>query len=859
MTSLTCMQKSVSLVAIYRPPRNSVVDFLNDFEEMLERIICTPTDLLIVGDFNINMLSLTDPAANRLRNMLEVSGLSQHVQNSTHQNGHLLDLVISRPSNMTLSMNPSDVSVSSDHACVCFTLQFPKPLKVTKCMTVRKFRAISTQALCQDLLSSDLNNLPLSDCAAACSLYDQTLKDLMNKHAPAKNVTITVRPDAPWYNYDIRCAKREYRRLERQWKESRLSVHLQMLHTQRNRLTQIRRQAKVNFYSTKVSMASSPKELFSITNTLLQKKKDSKLPSSQSDVHLADNFAKFFEDKISSIRNCIPSSAPTPNPPLPDFSLLLNFRPVTEEEITKLIKKSPCKSSALDPIPTWLMRDCLTSMVPIISSIVNLSISTGCVPCSLKQAIITPLLKKPSLDPEALRNYRPVSNLSYLSKLMERVIVRRIQQHCVDNNIVNNFQSAYKQQHSTETALIRVQNDILEAVDKEGGAILVLLDLSAAFDTIDHNLLLQHLQYQVGITDRALKWCTSYLDERTQQVKVRDSLSSPCKLKYGVPQGSVLGPLLFSLYTQSLSSIISLHHLQYHLYADDTQLYIACAPESSSVSSAVITIESAVCDIKSWMDSHFLKLNEDKTEVLVIRRPSPHSAHPVLSSVNICGCHVSISPSVKDLGVVFDCTFGLENHVNSVCKIAFFHLHSIWKVRRYLTTSSTRDLVQAYVTSRLDYCNGLYYGLPATIRSKLQRVQNAAARVITKAKKSDHITPILQDLHWLPIQHRVDYKIQLLTFIILQGLVPPYLQDIVQIYTPNRTLRSSQDCLLVRPTFNLQTVGGRAFKVSAPHLWNKLPKSIRMCQSMETFKTQLKTFHFKNAFNISRAAACHVL
>ena len=283
----------------------------------------------------------------------------------------------------------------------------------------------------------------------------------------------------------------------------------------------------------------------------------------------------------------------------------------------------------------------------------------------------------------------------------------------------------------------------------------MLLDLSAAFDTIDHHLLLNHLKHHMGIMDHALQWLTSYLQERSQRVRIRQLTSSAHQLLYGVPQGSILGPLLFTLYTHPLSSIVSHHHLQHHFYADDTQLCISFSPRSSSsLSDSVELIEAAVTDIKQWMDAHYLKLNEDKTEILVIKRPSLRSA-PSINTVNICGCDVSPSPSVRDLGVVFDSCFGLESHVAAVCKVAFCHLHSIWKVRKFLSEDATRGRVQAHVISRLDYCNALYYGIPITLRNKLQRVQNAAARVIVQARKFDHITPILQRLHWLPLEHRI--------------------------------------------------------------------------------------------------------
>ena len=235
----------------------------------------------------------------------------------------------------------------------------------------------------------------------------------------------------------------------------------------------------------------------------------------------------------------------------------------------------------------------------------------------LMKAFLTPLIRKIILDCEIFKNYRPVSNLSFISKLVARVVC--VQEHLKTNNLYEIFQSAYRHLHSTETALLRVQNDLLQAVDNEGGAILVLLDLSAAFDTIDHQKLLNLSNQSFGIRGVALKWFESYLKDRTQTVQIGSCTSTPVTLKYGVPQGSVLGPILFTMYTTPLGNIIRKHGLNFHLYADDTQLYISFQPGVSvSKETAISCLEACIKDIQIWMTNNLLKLNDDKTELIVI-------------------------------------------------------------------------------------------------------------------------------------------------------------------------------------------------------------------------------------------------
>ena len=212
------------------------------------------------------------------------------------------------------------------------------------------------------------------------------------------------------------------------------------------------------------------------------------------------------------------------------------------------------------------------------TNIINSSLRSSQVPKSMKSAIVTPLLKKSTLVPDILKNYRPVSNLSYISKLLERVVAGRLTDYMTENNLHKHLQSAYKPGHSTETALVKVQNDILTSIDQHGVVILVMLDLSAAFNTIDHDILFSRMENTLGITGQALAWFKSYLSGRTLRIKIDKSFSELQDILWSVPQGSVLGPLLFLVYLLPLGKLIRKHGLELHIYSDDTQLYLAIKP-----------------------------------------------------------------------------------------------------------------------------------------------------------------------------------------------------------------------------------------------------------------------------------------
>ena len=414
------------------------------------------------------------------------------------------------------------------------------------------------------------------------------------------------------------------------------------------------------------------------------------------------------------------------------------------------------------------------------------------------------------------------------------------------------FQSAYRSLHSTETALLRVQNDLLRAVDESGAAILVLLDLSAAFDTIDHSVLLRALEHQFGFTGRVLTWFASYLCGRVQAIKIGQAISQFIELTFGVPQGSVLGPVLFTLYTSSLGPIIRRHGLCYHLYADDTQLYIAFRIKDNkqgiSKEEAIRRVEACAQDIRSWMTNNYLKLNEDKTELLVFT--TPRSTPPEVS-IQIGNDRVEISTDdPKNLGVILDSHISMAVHLKKLGVSLNSSLFKIGKLRKYLDRKSCSSIINGLFTSRLDYCNSLLYGLPKSSLDPLQKLQNRAARTLTYTRKYDHITPVLRDLHWLPVEQRVTFKVLLLTFKALHGQAPSYLSELISWHEPTAyRLRSGQRRILSKPTYELKTFGFRRFEYAGPHLWNSLPDKLRHETDLNKFKRALKTYLFDKAFN----------
>ena len=347
------------------------------------------------------------------------------------------------------------------------------------------------------------------------------------------------------------------------------------------------------------------------------------------------------------------------------------------------MKGSSLKSRQLDPAPALVLRQCYDILLPVITRIVNLSLQHGQFPDVLKMALITPLLKKSTVNREILSNYRPISNLSFLSKCCEKVVAPQLNQYLQNNCLHEVYQSAYKPCHSTESGLIRVQNDILIEIDNDNCVMLLFLDLSAAFDTVSHQILLSRLSDRFGIKETASSWLESYLTGHTQVVCINNSRSSCHEVMFGVPQGSMLGPFLYLLYTAPLGDILREYGVCFHMYADDSQMYMSSKSFiTSDIECSCSILESCVCAIERWMHRN-LKLHSNKTELLIFH--AKHRPAPPLDSMNIGNLVVSMSKSCMNIDVTFDSYMIFNEHIKNICRIAFYYIRSTAKIRKSLS------------------------------------------------------------------------------------------------------------------------------------------------------------------------------
>ena len=855
----------IILLSIYRPPHNSISDFFTHFTSALEVISTINAEVYIAGDVNIHLDQIS-ANSRKFNDVISSFNLVQHVNFSTHKHGHTIDVIITSNSLSIKNISAENLFLS-DHFLLTSNIAFSKHDPEYKYISRRNFRNFDLDNFHTELTNClQLTSFDDSSFKQSIDLYDSMCISVLNKHAPIKTKRVKIVPNAPWFDFEYSSLRRLRRRAEKRYSKTKLLCDKERFVALRKETTNLARQKKIIYYSNKIASSNNnTKQLYNVVNDLLSKNNEKIYPSSTSDSELCNKFSNFFTDKIKTLRESFINSS---NCPINNIGTLINdnktnnnfnnnninlkpqlniFSQTTVDELRIVIKKSGFSFAPNDPLPPSILKHEIEFFLPIWCLLINKSLSSGNFD-GLKESIILPLIKDKTLDQESLKNYRPISNLPFIEKLAERVVLDRLNTYMTQHNFHIPNQFGYKRSHSTEALLIRVVNDILVASDKNSATVLLLLDLSAAFDTVDHSKLLSILRNELGISGSAFNWLKSYITSRTSRVKIGNSYSDSVSVDYGVPQGSVLGPILFNIYLRSLYQRISGINFSVEGFADDHQIFRHFIPIFQK-SVLHDEIDNCLNLVQNWMQEYFLKLNPDKTNIILFC-PSKYLQDRLIINgtfINNKKTCIRFVDNAKNLGVLFDKYLNFELHINKIISFCFQTIKCLSKIRPYLTVNHLKILISSLVLSKLDYCNSLLYGINTTQINttqlgKLQSVQNASAKLIFGRRKFDHVSDLFNRLHWLRINQRIAYKIILLVHnsIFLKSF-PTHTKSLISVL-------NSRTMILTIPYMN-SSLGKRSFSYIGPKMWNILPTDLRLNDDIDSFKKLLKTYLFSNYDN----------
>ena len=764
----------MNIVGVYHPPPSTVnpsnTVFVNEFAKFLAEDVMQMDNVVLTGDFNMRINNTEDNEAVAFSDMMYALGFDQHVDFQTHIQGNTVDLMFTENQSKLGVLKCSQGPYLSDHCVVtCTTTIKRSDIKQEK-VSYRKLRDIDATDFLKDM------NLPRivkvgDNIDDICAVFNEEATKTLDKHAPLKEKIMTTREKKPWYSEEIRQQKRIFRKSERIWKKNGTPEALSALKVERMKYKHMLRKSKTETIQNKViECAKDSKKLYKLVSELLGFKSENPLPPDRTDKELSEDFADFFMSKIAKIRDALndhPCYIPSETEDIPTLE---NFKELSEDEVRTIIASMATKSCELDPLPTNILKAGIDIILPVVTKIVNVSLKTGEFADIWKTAIIRPLLKKINLD-LIPSNYRPVSNLSFLSKVVEKAALLRFTSHCEEHRLMPDYQSAYRTNYSCETAVTKLTNDLLWSMEKQEVSALAAIDLSAAFDTVDHSILLSVLQKKFGISGTCLNWFRSYLTNRKCSVNIGSEYSTARDLNFSVPQGSCAGPVLYLSYASTMQETIPAS-ISLYGYADDHAIVDHFrADDRVEERQCINNIQSCMTKIKRWMDCNRLKMNDTKTEF--IQFGSKRQLQKCSTdSIDVNDAVVEKSSEIKYLGVWFDNTVSFKSHVSKKCRLAMLNLQRLKLIRPCLTIDACKTLVQGLVISHLDYANAVFAGLPQCELKKLQRVQNIAAKLILRKKKYDSASACRKDLHWLPIPARIDFKIILLVFKCLTNKAP---------------------------------------------------------------------------------------
>ena len=851
-----CLDFSFVFVGIYRSPScNSFSKFMCEFRFLLISLCALTCPSVIAGDFNVKLnLSGDRNTKSFLRLLSEYNFVALFPQSPTHRLGNVLDfLVVSSSLSSVFGSVTSDTSVEgSDHFPVLFNLETGEfnssPVNTVQLKSFRNFKFLDSVAF-KSGLEKKLDPLLLSDSLSFGDYlvsYRRSIVSVLDLLVPVHSKLVSSNSNPPWFDQEYIHQRSIRKRLQN-------SSNKAAYNAQKRFCAYLCKMKRMDYYSALVADVASTNNqalLYKLLNKLTGRTVGNvdNFPAHDCDSDLANQFNNAFSEKVNMIRQSISPSLlrvsdqsvvlapPDHSESLP--SVLDSFTPTDVEEIMLIIKDNGVKTGPGDVLTPSLIKQHLDVLCPHFVKLVNLSLSS--LSCDgIKEAHVVPILKASNLDKNNLKNFRPVSLLSFISKLTERVVHSRINAHLAANSLDNHAQYGYKKNHSCETLLLKLIDDILVAVDQKFGVVVMIIDLSAAFDTVDHSILLNILQFKYRISGSALNWLKSFLSGRTQRVRVGNSLSDSFVVDFGVAQGSVLGPLLFNMYCFSISDVFVSCGFGCMGYADDN-IGVRVFPAYASISNFTDVIPNCLRSLKQWANSHFLKLNSSKTQLMIFGNSSLLSSFSFHTIRDFDGSIIPVSKQIKLLGITLDSSLSFDCCVSDIVSSVNLTLRNIRSIRKYLNQAAVETLVHSLITSKLDACNSLFVGFSKKNLCKLQLLQNSALRCVLNIATHSSLSQHFVKLHWLHVEKRIHFKYITVIFKCINNLAPVQLSSKIRLSCAFEMTLSTN---LFLPT---SSWGKKSFSYMAPRCWNALPIELRLIPTLELFKCHLKTFLFSN-------------
>ena len=836
---LTIRKERWIIITLYRPPSSSTDDFWSSLYDMTERML-TKTDMIVImGDVNINATQTAH--SSKITDFLDSFTLTQLVNSPTCFKGtpSILDHVyVSKPRRFSSTVN-FDCGLSDFHHVIAFSTKITVPKLKPKIKFYRSYKHFDESAFRTDLQNTPFHVADIfTDVDDSYWAFNQLLTDVANQHAPIKKKIIRY-PEAPFMNSKLRKAMYQKRQAcNKARKDPKNQLKWNEYSQKRNHFVSLRRSSMKSYFSERCSAGSQNRNFWQTLKPFFTNKGDNSDCSVLKDNNMvvtgAENIAKCFSDYFSTITDNIGISENFHGLSLSETldkyknhasvrfiqekynDKNFSFKTVTTDDVGKVMKLiDPRKATGHDQLPPKLLKLGTPVLTFPITKLINRIFSQMKFPTSFKKAELSPVYKSKSKSDKT--NYRPISVLPCISIITERIINSQLCNYF--NEIYNVNISAYRKSHNTECVVLNAVEDWKLKLDNGQHVAAVSTDLSKAFDVLPHGLILSKLK-AYGIDNNAISLFHDYLNNRVQRVKIGNAKSSWTPVKKGVPQGSVLGPVLFNVFMNDIFHFVT--DCTVFNYADDN--VISC--HSDNVSCLKTKMELNVCNLINWFTINGLKANPNKFQLISFGNSQS------LPSINVSGINLECQPHIKYLGVMIDKKLSFETHIDYMCAKAGKQVNALLRLCNLLDYDTKLVMYKAFISSNFTYCPVVWSFCNKTSMTKLEKLQRRALRFVI-GDFSISSSELLNLVNISPLSSIVVKKIAIAIFKCVNDISPKFLRER---FTLRRlyNLRGTKQIFLRSP--RTTSYGILSFAYLGAKIWNNLSNNAKEKTDLNDFK-----------------------
>ena len=852
LLELKTSNKRVIIGSCYRPPNmtaDEVRDFLSSFQVTLNLIFSErPESLIILGDFNDKCITWDgthrdSELGQRLYDLVTGNNLFQLIDEPTHitaNTANLLDLLITDSPGYITDYGICAPIGDPHHCCIYCKFQIQITRKRPYTRHIWNYENCDFNALNQSIATAPWDVMDIyDDVNDAESYFSQLFISLCKEHIPNKEITIYPK-NKPWMNNEVKKAFIKRDKAHRKWKKHRNARTEAAYKNARHEANAAKYLSKQNYDKKIADKLQDPstcnKEYWHLSKLVYGNKVKTGIPSIIDDnqiisdsQHKANLFNQHFSRK---------SKLPEQTPQLPPVQYVTDARldsiEVCVSEVEEILKDlNISKANGPDNVSNRILKQVANSIARPLAKICNKSLSSGIFPDKWKEAHVSPVFKKS--DRQDKNNYRPISLLSNIAKVLERLVFNVLYKYCIENNILTWRNSGYKHLDSTVNQLVFLCHKIYEALAEGKDVCFVSLDASAAFDRVWHEGLLYKLKCY-GISGTFLSWIASYLSNRKQRVVIDGSKSDWTFISAGVPQGSILGPLLFLIYVNDIINDIESEIL---LFADDTCIYEPIADPATSMTK----VNSDLDKLARWASQWLVNFNPTKTKYLIF---SKRTSIPIYPDLYLDGKKLSKVNAHCHLGLTLSDNMCWDKHIREKCTKALKRVTLLKRIGLKVPATTKRDIYISFIRPLLEYASVIYDNCSTHMSDMLENVQRQAAITITGAYNNTNHGRLLKETGLSLLAKRRKFAKVILINKIIKDKTPTYLKHLLPARNQTRNTRQGEDVFyipLIKKNYLL-----KSFIPSSLKLWNDLPQNIRNNMDLDDFRIQIRKTMLPDTF-----------